>query len=264
MEPLALSFPVLLSYLQQVIATIPDPRQASNATRYTLRDVILATFSIFFMQSESFLDYQRQLQSHCGQDNAQTLFGLDSIPTLTQIRNIIDGIAAADFAPVFYQIYQALRTQGYLKPYQTLDGNLLVAIDGTDYYHSEKIYCDCCSTLTDKKGKTHYYHRALLPVLTAPGQEAVLSLPPEFITPQDGHEKQDCEQKAAQRWLRKQQSWFKEQAVTILGDDLYSRQPMCETCLEAGYNYIFVCLASSHPSLYEWLNYLEANDEMQT
>ncbi len=54
MEPLPLSFRVLLGYLHQAISRIEDPRQASNGTRYSLKDAILATFSVFFMQCESF------------------------------------------------------------------------------------------------------------------------------------------------------------------------------------------------------------------
>ncbi|MFM6325362.1 MAG: hypothetical protein ACKPH1_13615 [Microcystis panniformis] len=36
-----------------------------------------------------------------------------------------------------------------------------------------------------------------MPVIVSPDQELVISLPPEFTTPQDGSEKQDCEQNAA-------------------------------------------------------------------
>ncbi|MCL1495418.1 MAG: hypothetical protein M1G31_32410 [Pseudanabaena sp. Salubria-1] len=50
---------------------------------------------------------------------------------------------------------------------------------------------------------------------------------------------------------------FEGQAITLLGDDLYSRQPMCQNCLEANMNFIFTCLPSSHPSLYQWLDYIE-------
>jgi hypothetical protein len=49
-----------------------DPRQVSNATQYSLKDAVLAAFSGFFMQSESFLDYQRHLESHHGTSNALT------------------------------------------------------------------------------------------------------------------------------------------------------------------------------------------------
>lgn len=31
-----------------------------------------------------------------------------------------------------------------------------------------------------------------------------------------------------------------------------------------GFNFIFTCLPESHPTLYDWLDYLEANGEVQT
>jgi len=45
--------------------------------------------------------------------------------------------------------------------------------------------------------------------------------------------------------------------MTLLGDDLYSRQSICELALKQGYNFIFVAKESSHKSLYEWIEYLE-------
>jgi hypothetical protein len=50
----------------------------------------------------------------------------------------------------------------------------------------------------------------------------------------------------------------------LLGDDLYSRQPMCEVAIEQGFHYIFVCLPQSHETLDEWLNYLAANGYVKT
>ena len=41
----------------------------------------------------------------------------------------------------------------------------------------------------------------LAAMLVAPGHNRVVPLIPEFIVPQDGHEKQDCESCAARRWL---------------------------------------------------------------
>jgi len=39
---------------------------------------------------------------------------------------------------------------------------------------------------------------------------------------------------------------------------------MAEYCLEHHFNFIFVCLPSSHPTLYEWVSFLEANQEVKT
>ena len=264
MEITAVSFSMLLGYLEQVITKLVDPRKTSNATRYSLKDLVLGAFSAFFMQSESFLEHQRQMNSRCGRDNAQTLFGLEQIPTVEQIRNVLDGIAPLSLFPVFEWIYQTLRDQGYLRAYQMPAGDLFVALDGTEYYTSRKISCSCCSTRTHKNGSITYYHAAVLPVIVSPNQESVISLPPEFISPQDGHEKQDCEQNAAKRWISSHRHLFEEQGVTLLGDDLYSRQPMCQHCLEHDFNFMFVCLPQSHPTLYKWLAFLEANGELKT
>jgi hypothetical protein len=47
-----------------------------------------------------------------------------------------------------------------------------------------------------------YSHTVITPVVVAPGNDTVIPLEPEFVVPQDGHEKQDCETAAAKRWLR--------------------------------------------------------------
>lgn len=257
MEPLPLSFGVLLGYLQQAINRLEDPRQASNGTRYSLSDAILAAFSVFFMQCESFLEHQRQMQSRCGTDNAQTLFDLVQIPSTPQIRNILDQLAASLLFGVFEQVYRALRQAGYLKAYQCLGGHLLVTLDGTQYFSSHKIGCQGCSTRTHKNGRVTHFHSAILPVIVAPGQPQVIALSPEFIHPQDGCDKQDCEVAAAKRWVQTHAGQFAGQPITLLGDDLYSRQPMIEQCLELGMNFIFTALPDSHPALYERLHVLE-------
>jgi hypothetical protein len=125
MERTDLSFDGLLGYLQQAIAAMVDPRRPSNATRYSLKEAVLGAFACFFMQSESFLEHQRHLHSRCGQDNAQTLFGLEKIPTVEQIRNLLDKLAAHHLFVVFEWGYRALKAQGYLKPFESLDRLIL-------------------------------------------------------------------------------------------------------------------------------------------
>jgi hypothetical protein len=257
METMPLSFGVLMGYLHRAISAIPDPRQASNATLYSLRDVVLAAFSVFFMQCESFLEHQRQMQSRSGQDNAQTLFGLERLPTVPQIRNVLDGIVSQQLFGVFGSVYQALIRGGYLKAYEVLEGHLLVTLDGTEYFRSDQVHCEQCSHRTHSNGQVSYSHSAILPVIVAPGQSEVISLAPEFITPQDGHEKQDCEVTAAKRWISGQAATLKELRAILLGDDLYSRQPMIEACIAANLNFIFTCLPESHPTLYDGLTILD-------
>ena len=262
-EP-TLSFAALLERLQQGISGMSDPRKASNATTYSLSDAVLGAFAMFFMQCESFLEHQRQMQSRQGKNNAQTLFGLTQVPTNNQIKNILDAIPATTLFGLFSWVFEHLQRLGVLNAYVSVNQTLLVALDGTEYFSSQKVCCEQCSTRTHKDGRVTYFHSAILPVIVAPGKEQVLALAPEFITPQDGNEKQDCEQTAAKRWVMAHACDFAPHRVTLLGDDLYSRQPLCEVCLQQGFNFIFVCLPDSHPALYEWLAFFESNGAVQT
>jgi hypothetical protein len=238
MEPMMLSFGGLIAYLNEAILQMKDPRQTSNAMKYSLKDAVLAAFSAFFMQSESFLEYQRYQESHQGNSNARSLFGMMNVPTAPQIRNILDGIPATTLSGVFRCVYQALKREGHLRSFQYL-GGLLIALDGTRYFDSHKLHCENCSSRKHKNGSVTYFHSAILPVIVAPGQAQVISLAPEFISPQDGCEKQDCKVAAAKRWLAVHGGEFQGQPVTLLGDDLYRRQPMCEEIITSGMNFIF-------------------------
>src|SRR3954449_599175 len=63
----------LLSDLREVCAGLEDKRQGY---RYTMADIGLAAFSMFFMQSPSFLGHQRALAEGHGRSNCQTLLGM--------------------------------------------------------------------------------------------------------------------------------------------------------------------------------------------
>jgi hypothetical protein len=104
MEPMKLSFIALVEYLNRAILGIKDPRSASTATKYNVKDAVLGAFSVFFMQSESFLEHQRHMDSNQGKSNATTLFGMVKVPTVPQIRNIVDGISETSLSSVFKSI----------------------------------------------------------------------------------------------------------------------------------------------------------------
>lgn len=104
---------------------------------------------------------------------------------------------------------------------------MLITFDRSEYHRSETIHCPCCSSQTHKNGTVSYFHQALFPAIVHPLQSSGVSLAPEFITPQDGNDKQDCETAAAKRWMTRHQSLFEAFHMTLLGDDLYSRHPLC-------------------------------------
>jgi hypothetical protein len=256
--PRPLSFDHLQALLRQSTAGLPDVRKPSPNTRYTLQNAALGAFGIFFMQSPSFLEYQRQL-NHCqGHDNAQTLFGVEPIPCDNQIRKLLDPIAPRYFAPVFFEVFAHLAQQRWLEPFRVLDHQLLVALDGTQYFSSQALHCRNCLTRQLSNGHTLYYHTAITPVIVCPGHAQVIALAPEYIMPQDGHAKQDCEQAAGKRWITQHAATLVPHHVTLLGDDLYSKAPFCALALHQGFNFILVCKPDSHPKLYERLAFWQA------
>ena len=117
-----LSFAVMRSYLERLIESFEEPCQSSNAQRYSLQEIVLSAFAVFYMQCPSFLEHQRQRQSRQGQNNAQRLFGLTAIPTPNQLKNVLDRVAAKLLWPIFGWIDQALQAQGHLKADEVLDG----------------------------------------------------------------------------------------------------------------------------------------------
>lgn len=158
MQRIVLTFSILLGFLHEMISEIKDPRGASNATKYKVGDGMLAAFSMFFMQCESFLEHQRQMHSRMGKDNAQSIFGLEKIPSDPQTRNILDLIKANSLNKVFERVYQFLQLGKHLKSYERLCGNLLICLDGTQYHSSAKIFCECCSIRNHSNGKVTYSH----------------------------------------------------------------------------------------------------------
>src|SRR5947209_9874493 len=80
----------LLSGLKAVCAAFPDPRKG-RIGNIAMADFGLSAFAMFFMQSASFLSFQRRLEKGQGRSNCQTLFGIEKIPSDNYIRDMLDG-----------------------------------------------------------------------------------------------------------------------------------------------------------------------------
>lgn len=224
-----------------------------------MADIGTAAFSVFFMQSPSFLAHQRQLAQRAGhgRSNCETLFGMTKIPSDNHIRDMLDGVAPECFHPPLIAAFDLLERGGGLTAFHRLGHHVLIAFDGTEYYRSAKLHCPCCSTRKRSGGKIEYFHSMVAATLVAPGHNQVVPLEPEFVVPQDGHDKQDCESMAARRWLAAHGAHYAGLNPVYLGDDLYSRQPTCQDVLATGGHFLFVCKPSSHPTIEEYLTGIE-------
>jgi hypothetical protein len=75
----------------------------------------MAAFSVFFMQSPSFLAHQRQFEAGHGRSNCTGLFGIAKIPSDNHIRTMLDPAPPALLHPVFAEaVGQITRIDGGL------------------------------------------------------------------------------------------------------------------------------------------------------
>jgi len=185
-------FNTFISALEKSFTRLPDYRRGAN-TQYEIKDAAVAAFSIFFTQSPSFLASQRLLKNTKGKSNLGKLFGVENIPSDRQIKNLLDSISPDFLYPLFWEAHKLSEEQSILKKYKSYAGQILISNDGTATISSEKLHCQNCSHRKLRSGKTQYYHSVLLPVIVKAGMSKVLALAPEFIAPEDGQEKQDCE-----------------------------------------------------------------------
>ncbi len=249
------TFDDMMASLRGAMKKFPDLRTGKNI-QYEIMDAASGAFSVFFTQCSSFLFHQQLLEQKHGLSNAQTLFGLKAIPSDNHIRSLLDHADASLLNLVFADCFSALKKSGVIDQYRVPLGkekkDLLIALDGTEFFSSERIHCASCSTKT-RDGNTRYSHSMVTPTIVCPGNNRVIAMAPEFITPQDGDEKQDCELKASKRLLAKNAAAYKELGVTFLGDDLYAHEPFCQEILAKGCNFILVCKPESHKTVYEWV-----------
>jgi hypothetical protein len=244
----------MLGRLKKSLGQIPEHRTGQNCV-YELADAGLAAFSVFFMQCRSFLAYQRDMERRKGHNNAAGLFGVERIPSDGQIRNLLDPVDPLHLGQVFWGIYADLKAEGYLEDYQGVGNTQLISLDGTQYFSSQKVHCDSCR-VTVRDEETYYSHQVLMAVLCGAQQPQVVCLEPEFILPQDGHDKQDCEQEALKRWVKRNAGHFSPWKVTVLADDLHAHQPICELLQARRMHFLLTCKVESHPTLYEELELL--------
>lgn len=243
----------LRSGLKAVCAAFPDPRKGRTGN-IAMADFGLSAFAMFFMQSASFLSFQRKLEKGHGRSNCQTLFGIEKIPSDNYIRDMLDGADPALLAPCFGDTERLLLGSAMREAFGRLGGRTLIALDGTEYFCSQKIACPHCQTRKRSNGKIESYHSMLAATVVAPGLSKVVPLAPEFIAKQDGAEKQDCERNAVQRWLDKHGARLKPLRPVYLADDLFACQSVVKRLVETGDDFIFICKETSHKALYDFID----------
>jgi hypothetical protein len=119
--------PSLVSGLKAVCASFPDSRKGRGGN-IAIADFGMAAFSMFFMQSASFLAFQRSLERGQGRSNAQTLFGIGRIPSDNYIRGALDEADPGLLLPCFERMETLLAEPAMRQAFGRLGGRTLAEL----------------------------------------------------------------------------------------------------------------------------------------
>ena len=193
------SAPSLLCIIRNVFSKIPDHR--TGTTKFTLADALMSGLAVFGLKYASLLNFDEDQDDPIIRHNLKTLYGVDLAPCDSQLREICDPVNPIAINPAFNRLHQSIRDQGLLKRYEYLDGFVLVSLDGTGQFSSNKLGCPQCCEKHHRNGTTEYYHQLLGAVVIHPDLPQVLPFMPEAILKGDGDSKNDCESNASKRLL---------------------------------------------------------------
>ena len=248
MRPLkSLSFEGLIGYIATEFGKIEEHR--AGEVKYELGDCLMSGLAMMYFQHPSLLKYQEAMKEKQGRSNLERLFHTSTVPSDTQMREILDKVEIEPVRKMVKKIFERVRRYGLASNW-AMDGQYLVVLDATQYFSSENIQCPNCLTRKDAKGKIRYSHQVLPATIVRPGTHQILPLDVEQICNSDGEDKQDCEVNAAKRLIERMRKEHPKLAMILGGDDIYSREPMIKLARENRCNFIFVAKPSSHKEMF--------------
>jgi hypothetical protein len=108
----------------------------------------MAGLALFSLKDPSLLAFCRRALDH----NLRSVFGLLAVPCDTQMRTILDRIHPDQLRPAFTDLFRQVQRGKILEEYVFLEGCYLIALDGVEYFCSQKVHCAHCLSRQHKNG----------------------------------------------------------------------------------------------------------------
>jgi hypothetical protein len=238
-----LHFDALVCRARRRFEQLPEQRRAPT---FSLADVLMAGLALFSLKDPSLLAFCSRAPDH----NLRSVFGLQGVPSDTQMRTILDEVHPDLLRPAFTDLFRQVQRGKVLEDYVFLEGCYLIALDGVEYFCSQKVHCEHCMTREHRNGTVSYYHQMLGAVLVHPDLPEVIPLAPEPIQRQDGPSKNDCERNAARRWLKRFRQDHPHLPVIITEDALSSNAPHIRDLQAARCHFLLGVKPGDHAHLF--------------
>jgi hypothetical protein len=247
----------LFQLVREEFGTIEDHRPMN--VDIPLDDALMSAFAMFALKDPSLLAFDRR---RAKPDNLRRVFGLQHIPSDTQMRTILDEVNPGEIRPLFKKVFQQLQRDGVVQKMRFMDKYYLVSTDGTGYFTSKKIHCAGCLQRQNKRsGQITYSHQMMGAAIVHPDQKAVIPLAPEPIVKQDGAEKNDCERNAAKRLLAQLSEDYPHLPLVIIEDALSANAPHIKEIKRYGFHFILGVKSGDHTYMFDHVAQAQAAGE---
>ena len=232
---------------------------------YSWNDCIMSGLAVFGLKMPSLLQFEKDKASEPWiRRNLRTLYGIESAPSDTTLRERLDTLSPKQLRSSFKQIFAQLQRGKALESYRYLDGHYILSLDGTGQFSSENVHCENCCEKHHRNGRIEYYHHMLGAVLVHPDHREVIPLAPEPIVKGDGDSKNDCERNAAKRLLSDLRREHPHLKVMIVEDGLASNHPHLSLLDSLSMQYVIGVKPGDHRYLFDWIKDLKPMVHQQT
>lgn len=214
-------------------------------------DALMSGFAMFSLKDASLLEFDKR---RAKDSNLKRIYGLEKIPSDTQMRTILDPVRPVELKPLYKDTFRELQRGKVLEKMVFMDGHYLVSLDGTGYFSSKEVHCASCLEKKHRKtGEITYSHQLLGGAIVHPDFKAVIPLAPEPIIKQDGETKNDCERNAAKRFLAQFRQDHPHLPVIIIEDALSANAPHIKELEKHNLRYILGVKEGDHDFLFDYV-----------
>ena len=255
-----LSFDPLIGQIRLRAKLFPDTRSGSDCD-FSIADAVMSAIAVFSLKDPSLLAFEERRND----ENMKSLFCLENVPSDTQMRTILDRLEPDLLRPLFHDVFCQLQRGKALEPYAFHEGCYLLSIDGTGYYSSKKVHCDCClQRKNSKTGEITYHHQMLGAAMVHPDHKQVIPFAPEPIVKQDGDNKNDCERNAGKRLLWKIRDEHPNLKLIVVEDGLASNAPHIRQLKSLRMHFLLGAKPDDHEYLFAEVNKADSEGRATT
>ncbi len=124
-----LSADAMFDTLRHSFAKIPEHRPGD--IKISLPDTLMSAFAMFSLKDPSLLAFDERRK---GDHNLNFIYGIDNIPSDTQMRSILDYVHPDYIRPMYKDIFRQVQRGKALEQMAFMEGRYLVSLDGTGIF----------------------------------------------------------------------------------------------------------------------------------